>query len=238
MKKFALFLSVFALIAVAFPVVKAEAATSYYYVPSIYGYNQASVITPTYGSYGSQMSQDDFIKYLQQLIIQMQLQLAAQKGSYNYGYGYDNNYDHKYTYIVGSPRGHSDRDDDDDYDDDEPEVDTTSVSSIEEDEAVLEGEVEMNDFEDGEVFFVYGEDEDQIEDVEDEFDSYSDVDEDGDDLQKVLVDSGLDDDEEYEERITGLDENTDYYFQICVGFEDEDDDDVIICGGVIHFETD
>lgn len=123
-------------------------------------------------------------------------------------------------------------------DDDWPDVKTDRADDIEEDEAILEGEVDMNDFNNGLVFFVYGEDEDQVEDIEDDFDHYSEIDEDGDDLQKVRVDSDLDDDENYRLRVTGLDDNTDYYFQICVEFEDEDDDEVIVCGGVEDFETD
>lgn len=127
----------------------------------------------------------------------------------------------------------SDRDNDD-----EPDVETDRASGVDEDSAYLEGEVDMNDFRNGEVFFVYGEDEDQVEDVEDDFDSYYDVDEDGDDLQKVRVDRDLDDEDDYRERVDDLDEDERYYFQICVAYEDDDDDDVITCGGVEEFETD
>ncbi len=88
------------------------------------------------------------------------------------------------------------------------------------------------------VFFVYGEDENQIEDVEDDYDTYSDVDEDGDDLQKIRIDTDLDGQRSYYELATALNDNTDYFFQICVEFEDEDNDDKIICGGVEEFETD
>lgn len=122
--------------------------------------------------------------------------------------------------------------------DDEPYADTGDVTDIEDDSAEISGEVDMNDFNNGDVFFVYGEDESQIEDVEDDYDSYSDVDEDGDDLQKVLVDSDLDSSDDYEQNITGLNEDEDYFYQICVGYEDDDDDDVIECGGVEEFTAD
>lgn len=128
-------------------------------------------------------------------------------------------------------------DDDDDDNDEEPDVTTESAENVEDDEAELHGEVDMNDFDNGEVFFVFGQDEDMIEEVEDDFDSYSDVDEDGEDLEKVRVDSDLDDSSSYELRASGLDEDTDYYFQICVGYEDEDDDEVLMCGGVEEFTT-
>lgn len=134
----------------------------------------------------------------------------------------------RYFYVSGSSYN----------DDDEPRAETDRAQDIDEDSAELNGEVDMNDFRNGVVFFVYGEDEDQIEDVERDYDSYSDVDEDGDDLQKVRVDSDLDGHDDYSERITGLDDDTEYFFQICVEYEDEDDDETLECGGVEDFETD
>lgn len=121
--------------------------------------------------------------------------------------------------------------------DDEPDAETNSARNITQTSATLRGEVDMNDFKNGLVFFVYGEDEDQVEDVEDE-DEFRDIDEDGDDLQKLLVDRDLDNDEEYERKVTGLDRDTDIFFRICVEFEDEDDEETIICGEVEEFETD
>lgn len=211
--------------------------TTYYYVPSVGGNYQykAPVTLPSYNYYGSswsgsQMSESQLIAFLQQLIVQLQAQLQA-KGSY---YGSSNYYGSGYGYVIGGVRPGSSSS----YGDDEPEVITDSATSINRTDAKLRGSVDMNDFEDGEVFFVYGTDESDIEDVEDDFDSYSDVDTNGQRLQKVRVDSSLDGDDEYEHRVSGLSRDTDYYFQICVGFEDEDDDDVIICGGVEEFTTD
>lgn len=123
-------------------------------------------------------------------------------------------------------------------DDDEPEVETGDADDVDEDSAEINGEVDMNDFSNGRVFFVFGEDEDQVEDIADEYDEYRDIDEDGDDLQVVLVDNDLDDDARYSADIWGLDDDTEIYFSICVEFEDEDDDATIICGDVESFETD
>lgn len=131
-----------------------------------------------------------------------------------------------------------DFDDDDDDRDDEPDVETGRAENIDENSAELTGEVDMNDFDDGIVFFVYGEDEEQIEDVDRDYDSYNDVDEDGDDLQKELVDSSFDGSDDFTERVTGLDEDTEYFFQLCVEYEDEDDDETLECGGVEDFVTD
>jgi len=123
-------------------------------------------------------------------------------------------------------------------DEEHPGVTTQSATDIQDDQADLRGYVDMNDFNNGEVFFVYGEDESQIEDVEDDFDSYANVDEDGEDLQKVRVDTDLDSSDSYREEVGGLDDNTKHYFSICVGYEDEYDDDVIKCGSVRSFTTD
>lgn len=129
-----------------------------------------------------------------------------------------------------------DRDDDND-DEDRPEVTTDEADDVDETSAELTGEVEMNDFEDGYVFFVYGEDEDMVEDATNE-DEFDDIDEDGDDLQLLVVDSSLDDDDDFSELVTGLDDDTDYYFVLCVEYEDEDDDQALECGDVEEFTTD
>lgn len=230
------------LVAVAFFAigpVAAEASNNYYY-PSLGGYQYQyqpvytpaySYTTPTY-SYSNNMSQSQLADYLRVLIVQLQSQISS-RPSYNYyggAYGYN--------YVIGGPRSSdNDWDDDDNNDDDEPTVETRSATNISDDEATLRGYVDMNDFEDGEVFFVYGTDEDQIDEVEDDFDSYSDVDTDGDNLRKVRVDSSLDDSRTYGATVS-LDEDTRYYFSMCVSFEDEDNDDVIVCDSTEDFETD
>lgn len=122
--------------------------------------------------------------------------------------------------------------------DDEPVATTRSARDIEDDEVELRGEVDMNDFDDGIVFFVYGEDENDIDDVENDFDSYTNVDENGDDLQKVLIDSNHDGSDTFTRTVTGLDDATNHYFRICVEYEDEDSDETLTCGSVLDFRTD
>lgn len=146
--------------------------------------------------------------------------------SWNYGYSYD--YGNPYVGYYGSSSSSHD---------DTPTVDTKSARNITDDSAQLRGEVDMEDFRNGRVFFVYGEDKNDVEDVEDE-DSYNDVDEQGDDLQKVLIESDLDGDEEYSRTVYGLDDDTRIYFRICVEYEDNDDDDTLECGSVENFRTD
>jgi hypothetical protein len=134
-------------------------------------------------------------------------------------------------------RGNNNYNDNGNYNGNLPDVETDRADDIDDHSAELNGSVDMNDFRNGLVFFVYGEDENDVEDVDRE-DSYRDIDERGDDLQKFTVDSDLDGDDDYSRRITGLDDDTEYFFRICVEFEDDDDDERLVCGEVEDFETD
>ncbi len=121
--------------------------------------------------------------------------------------------------------------------DEKPVAKVLSASSTDSDSSILRGSIDMNDFDKGIAFFVFGENEGQVEDVEGDFDSYTDVDEDSDDLRKVLVDSDVDGMESYTKEVTGLDDNTDIFFALCVEYEDEDNDEVLECSTVRTFET-
>lgn len=125
-------------------------------------------------------------------------------------------------------------DDDDDRDEDTPDVRTEDADAIDEDSARLRGEVDMNDFDNGLVFFLYGEDEDAIEDAEDE-DEYHDISVRRDKIEKYIVDSSLDNKKSYTLRLINLEEDTDYYFRICAEYEDEDGDETLECGDVEEF---
>lgn len=131
-----------------------------------------------------------------------------------------------------------DNNDDNNSGDTRPAVDTDDVSNITDMSAKIRGSVDMNDFNNGHVFFIYGEDESMVGDVEDDFDTYEDVDEDGDNLQKVSADSDLDASSDYVATITGLNDDTDIFYAMCVAFENEDGDDEVICGNVEDFTTD
>ncbi len=134
-------------------------------------------------------------------------------------------------------RSGSSNDSDDNDDEDTPNVTTDDADDVTTTRATLTGEVDMNDAGDGYVFFVYGEDEDAVDEVADELE-YRDIDTDGDDIRKVVVDSSFDDDDTFEQSISGLTDDTDYYFRLCVEFEDEDDDTMLECGDVEEFSTD
>jgi hypothetical protein len=118
-----------------------------------------------------------------------------------------------------------------------PDVSTEDADNITDNSARISGEVDMNDFEDGLAFFVYGDDEDSVMDVEDE-DTYSDIDEDGDALQKIQVATNVDDSRSFTTSFSGLDDDTEYFYRFCVEYEDDDNDDVLACGDVESFGTD
>lgn len=199
---------------------QAEAATQYMYtIPYNYNYNN------NYSYNASTRYTNVDRDYLIQLILMLQ-QMLQHQNQYQWNYGYGTK-----TVVVGHARSSSGSGDD------EPDVSTDSATRVEDHQADLRGEVDMNDFENGRVFFVYGQDRNQIRDVESDYDTYADVDEDGDDLQKILVDSNLDGHETYTRRVTGLDDNTDYYFEICVEYEDDRGDDTLACGNTENFQT-
>lgn len=122
---------------------------------------------------------------------------------------------------------------------DEPDATTDNAQDVDNNSAELNGSVDMNDFNNGFVFFVYGQNESDVEDVEDE-DAYSDIDNDGQDLRKVKADGDLDSidgEEDYSENVSGLDTNKTYYFRTCVEYVDADGDDALACGKVKKFNT-
>lgn len=123
-----------------------------------------------------------------------------------------------------------------DSNDDIPDARTLSTHNITTNSARLRGEVDMNDFRNGRVFFVYGEDRDDIEDVERER-RYSDIDQQGDDLRKILVDNDLDNEESYSVTVFSLDGNTRIYTRVCVEYENDNGNDRVECGNVEDFRT-
>jgi hypothetical protein len=150
----------------------------------------------------------------------------------------DRDYGNTLSFRTDDDNNDDDEDEDDDNNDEEPNVETEDADDITDRAAELSGEVDMNDFNNGVVFFAYGEDEDQVEDVADDFESYNDVEEDGDNLQVTLVDGDLDGQDDYAADITGLDRDTEIFYALCVAYEDEDDDEVIVCGDTESFTTD
>jgi len=124
-----------------------------------------------------------------------------------------------------------------DIDDEMPEVGIDRAMNVTRHEATIVGTVDMNDFNNGTVFLLYGEDEDDMLHVRDREDEYDDIREYGDDLQKVRLDGDLDSFDRYEHTITGLDLDTRHYYAIGVSYEDDSDDDVLLLSRIRYFTT-
>lgn len=114
---------------------------------------------------------------------------------------------------------------------------TRNPDNVDETSAELNGEIDMNSFNNGIVFFVYGQDRNDIENVEYDYDRYSQVRENGDDLRKILVDNDLDGNDNYSKYVYGLDTDERYYYAICVEYDNNGNDE-LECGGVEDFQTD
>jgi hypothetical protein len=119
----------------------------------------------------------------------------------------------------------------------EPDVTTDSAKYITTNSADLMGRVDMNDYENGIAFVVYGEDESMINDVDRE-NRYSDISTSGRDLRKVQVNSNLDSDRSFTTTVYSLNDDTKYYYRYCVEYDDRDDGQTLACGDIEHFYTD
>lgn len=188
----------------------------------------------TYGTVRTDLDQDTDIErieaadntYFEQLITGLEHDTLY----YFRAYGEDNEGNRDYGMIL------SFRTDDQNIQDEEPVVSTRSVLNVTDESAVLRGAVDMRDFKNGEVFFVYGEDGDQVENITDDYHTYTAIDESGESLQKVLVDSDLDDQDYYDEEVGDLRSDTKHYYRICVGYENQEDE-TLSCGSVRTFIT-
>lgn len=119
----------------------------------------------------------------------------------------------------------------------EPVVVTRAPGDITEDTVVIRGQVEMEDFDNGVVFFVYGKNATMVNDVDEDFDTFADIDESGEDLEKIQVDADLDGVSSYDEEIENLDGNTKYYYRVGVQYENEDGEDTLKLGDARSFTT-
>lgn len=117
-----------------------------------------------------------------------------------------------------------------------PQAQTDSESSLTSTSATLRGKIQMNSIDNGRVFFVYGKDESDIDDVPSYFDTYSSINTNG--IKKILVDNSNDTDawKNYSQSVTNLSTDERYYYRMCVEFYKNNDD--IVCGGIKDFKTD
>ncbi|MFT5832195.1 MAG: hypothetical protein ACI9SY_000578 [Candidatus Paceibacteria bacterium] len=120
-----------------------------------------------------------------------------------------------------------------------PRVTTRSVS-VSGTTVALEGVINMRSFRNGQAFFVYGTDENTIEAVEGQRQMTS-IRQNSDRLQRVLVDSDVDQSNSFRVVVGDLLFSTTYVTRLCVEFENEDergrDRLYVECGDVREFAT-
>jgi hypothetical protein len=105
------------------------------------------------------------------------------------------------------------------------------------DSAELRGSVDMNNVNDGLVFFVWGTDKSEISDVIKE-NRYRDVNVNGSDIQKEIVDDNFDGSSRFDLDVDGLDADEEYFYRICVEYETESGSQDVKCGALENFYTD
>jgi hypothetical protein len=143
---------------------------------------------------------------------------------YNSYYSYNNNNSYHYT----SNSRNFDR----------PTVTTDREDQVTYSRARLNGRIDMNDARRGKAFFVYGEDRNRVSRASSQT-SYEKVTTYGSDLKKVLVDSSFDGNDDVVSTVTGLHDDTDIYFRLCVSYENDDtNDNELTCGNIRQFTTD
>ena len=118
-----------------------------------------------------------------------------------------------------------------------PDVSTGSANNINRYNAELHGTIDMNDFGNGVGFFVYGENERSINAVENE-DTYNNVSENGNSIQKVLLSSSLDSSRSFSATVSGLNRDSEHFFRICVAYKNDNNSKTLECGSVRSFTTD
>ncbi|MFT7016571.1 MAG: hypothetical protein ACJATX_000536 [Candidatus Paceibacteria bacterium] len=120
-----------------------------------------------------------------------------------------------------------------------PDVTTLGATLLSDDLVKLNAEFESNSAEDELLsFFVYGFDSSSINDIEDDYNSFAEIEENGDDLQKESV--GVldqDDEEDFVLHLNNLELDTEYSYIACVEFLNEITEVNLSCGSEEEFWT-
>jgi hypothetical protein len=124
-----------------------------------------------------------------------------------------------------------------DVDNEIPFVDTYWPEDVGGHAATASALLDMNDYDDGVAFMVYGEDWDAVSTIATEFSTYKSIRESGDNLQKVLIDDELNGVIYTKQNLLYLDANTVHYVTFGVAHEDAEGNDVITIGAIQSFTT-
>lgn len=117
------------------------------------------------------------------------------------------------------------------------DVQTQQERQVEITSAQLRGRVDTGSVRDVDVFFVWGEDESDIEDVARE-NRYDDIREDGRNIQiSRILRENFDGTDNFQLNVNGLSANERVYYRLCAEFEDSRGEDDIRCGDIEDFST-
>ena len=117
-----------------------------------------------------------------------------------------------------------------------PTISLSPISKVEAYSAEVSGSYKMNDGENGTVFLVYGADKALINSVL-KVESYSDVKENGGNLQKVRLAARAIGTGSFSYIMDDVDNDTQYHYRVCVE-HDSDDAEGVVCSSVRSFTTD
>lgn len=118
-----------------------------------------------------------------------------------------------------------------------PSASTQRAEDIQGTSATLKGSYRINSAENITAFYVYGESQRLVASIPEDYDEYRDVEEAGDNLQKVKLGSSVSTTVSPELVVEELDEDTLYYFRLCVAYDDDTATE-IRCGNTLNFTTD
>ncbi|MCD5389924.1 MAG: peptidoglycan-binding protein [Candidatus Pacebacteria bacterium] len=118
---------------------------------------------------------------------------------------------------------------------DAPEIETESATNVTAYHAYLNGVLDdLGDADEVKAFFVITHDDENIDDIENEYNTFSSIQQNG--LLKKYFDN-MDDEDDFTKYITGYVNNNTNYYRACGQYEDSNNNDHIVCGDIKEFTT-
>lgn len=118
-----------------------------------------------------------------------------------------------------------------------PTVSTQRAENIQGYSATIKGNYRLNSAENATAFFVYGESQSLVDSIPADYDTYADVIEARENLQKIRMGAQAKSTDSPERQIDDLERDTKYYYRLCVAYDDKNATE-IRCGRTLSFTTD
>lgn len=117
-----------------------------------------------------------------------------------------------------------------------PRISADRAMYVTDGEASINVNLQMNDGVDGIPFLVYGQLREFVDEIDERYTAYSQVDEFDEDLQKKRLGVGRLGQSEFSVQLDDLEDGAQYYYRACVQYDGEKDG--LLCGSTRSFETD